>query len=86
MEYEQGGTEHAVYGSRLLEKLSKDLSHEFGKGFNRSNLIYMRLSFIIYPDLTSLSHELTWAHIIELLKIDNDLERSFYEKQTILEK
>jgi predicted nuclease of restriction endonuclease-like (RecB) superfamily len=33
----------------------------------------------------TLSHQLSWSHYVELLKIDNELERSFYEKQTIQE-
>ena len=86
VEFEQMGHEKAVYGSRLLETLSKDLSHELGKGFNRSNLIYMRFAYLKYPNLNNLSHELTWGHLVELLKIDHELERSFYEKQTVLEK
>jgi predicted nuclease of restriction endonuclease-like (RecB) superfamily len=31
------------------------------------------------------SRFLTWSHYIELLKIDNDLERGFYEKQAMLD-
>ena len=31
------------------------------------------------------SHQLSWSHYVELIKIDNQLERSFYEKQAILE-
>jgi len=31
------------------------------------------------------THQLTWTHYVELLKIDDPLERSFYEKQTIIE-
>ena len=86
VEFEQQGNEKAVYGSKVLERLSKDLSDQLGKGFSRTNLIYMRLCFIKYPDLNILSHELTWAHYVELVKIDHDLERSFYEKQSVLEK
>ena len=56
-----------------------------GKGFSRSNLIYMRLLYLKYPISEKPSHLLSWSHYVELLKIDNDLERSFYEKQTILE-
>jgi len=33
----------------------------------------------------TVSHKLTWSHYVELLKIDDPLERSFYEKQTIIE-
>lgn len=44
----------------------------------------MRLCFLNFPDVTLLSDHLTWGHYVELLFIDNDLERSFYEKQCIL--
>lgn len=86
VEFEQGGAEKAVYGTKLLEQLSKDLSHQLGRGFNRSNLIYMRLCYLKYPSIDLLSHQLTWAHFVELLKVDNELERHFYEKQAILSK
>ena len=86
VEFEQQGNEKAVYGSKVLERLSKDLSDQLGKGFSRTNLIYMRLCFIKYPDLNILSDQLSWGHVVELLGIDHDLERSFYEKQSVLEK
>ncbi len=38
VEYEQKGNVKAEYGSELLDRLSKDLTAEFGKGFSRSNL------------------------------------------------
>jgi len=86
VEFEQKGQKKSIYGSKLLNRLSKDLSHQLGGGFNRSNLIYMRLCYLRYPDIELLSHQLTWGHYIELLKIDHDLERSFYEQQAIKEK
>lgn len=33
-----------------------------------------------------MSDKLSWSHICELIKIDDELERSFYEKQCIKEK
>ncbi len=84
--YEQSGNEKAEYGSKILERLSKDLSDQLGRGFSRTNLIYMRLCYIRYPNVALLSDQLTWGHYVELLYIDHDLERSFYEKQAILEK
>ena len=86
VEYEQQGKEKAVYGTALLENLSQDLKLLHGKGFSRSNLNYMRLLYIRYPICETLSHKLSWSHYFELLKIDDDLERSFYEQQTQLEK
>lgn len=86
LEFEQGGQARADYGSRLLPRLSQDLSHKFGKGFSRSGLNYMRLLYQRYPDSELLSHKLTWAHYVELVKIGYELERSFYEKQAIAER
>jgi predicted nuclease of restriction endonuclease-like (RecB) superfamily len=85
VEYEQKGNDRATYGKSLIDNLSRDLSILPGKGFSRSNLIYMRLLYLKYPISEKPSHLLSWSHYVELLKIDNDLERSFYEKQTIIE-
>lgn len=70
----------------LILELSKVLSIQIGKGFSRSNLTYMRLFFLKYPNGVTLSHQQSWSHYIEFLKIDDDLERGFYENQSILEK
>jgi predicted nuclease of restriction endonuclease-like (RecB) superfamily len=86
VEYEQKGKIKAEYGKQLLINLSKELSLELGKGFSRSNLVYMRLLYTKYPKSVTLSHQLSWTHYYELLKIDNDLERNFYEQQAIKEK
>jgi predicted nuclease of restriction endonuclease-like (RecB) superfamily len=85
IEFEQGGNLKAQYGAKLLERLAKDLTLMHGKGFSLSNLKRMRQFFIYYPISATLSHQLSWSNYIELLKIDNELERSFYEKQSILE-
>jgi len=86
VEYEQAGNEKAEYGSKTLERLSKDLSDQLGRGFSRTNLISMRLCYLRFPTVALLSDQLTWAHYVELMFIDHDLERSFYEKQAILER
>ncbi len=83
VEYEQKGKIKAEYGKKLLFELSKELKAKYGKGFSRSNLVYIRLLYIKYPIGETLSHQLSWSHYFELLKIENDLERSFYEKQAI---
>lgn len=85
VEFEQKGKITAQYGSKLLIKLSKELS-TYNKGFSRSNLTYMRLLYLKYPKCETLSHQLSWSHYFELLKIDDDLARNFYEKQCVKEK
>lgn len=86
VEFEQGGKIKADYGKALLSNLSKDLSLQYGKGFSRSNLVYMRLLFQRYPIGEKPSHQLSWSHYVELLKLDDPLERGFYEKQAIAER
>lgn len=82
VEYEQKGNEKADYGSQLLTKLSKDLTILYGNGFSVSNIYRMRELYIDYPIFATVSRKLTWSHYIELLKIEDPLERSFYETST----
>lgn len=70
VEFEQKGNVKAAYGKQLLINLSKELSLELGKGFSRSNLTYMHLFYFHYQKSETLSHQLTWSHYFELLKID----------------
>lgn len=86
VEFEQGGKIRADYGKALISSLARDLGIRHGKGFSRSNLIYMRLFYLRYPISQKPSHQLSWSHYVELLKIDDELERSFYEKQAIKER
>ncbi|MDI9365625.1 MAG: PDDEXK nuclease domain-containing protein [Flavobacterium sp.] len=85
VEFEQGGSTKAAYGKGLLENLSKDLSLAYGKGFSLSNIKRMRQFYTVFPKGATVPHQLGWSIIVELLKIDDPLERSFYEKQTIIE-
>ena len=45
----------------------------------------MRLFYIKYQKGVTASHLLSWSHYYELLKIKDDVEREFYENQTIIE-
>ena len=85
VEFEQGGSGKAEYGKRLLEQLSKDLLLLHGKGFSRSNIQRMKQFYISFPISAEVPHKLSWTHCVELLKIDNPLERSFYLHQTVNE-
>ena len=85
VEFEQGGNAKAKYGDKLLANLSKDLTRLRGKGFSRSNLIYMRKLYLAFPKSETLSHQLTWSHYFELLKCDDPMELQFYMKECIKE-
>lgn len=82
VEYEQHGNERAEYGSDLLNRLSRDLTLKYASGFSRSNVFYIRKLYLEYPKVQTLS-ELSWSHYIELLKIEDKSERSFYEKESV---
>ncbi|MDD2546107.1 MAG: PDDEXK nuclease domain-containing protein [Burkholderiaceae bacterium] len=82
VEFEQGGKARAEYGKALIKHLAADLGLRHGKGFSRSNLIRIRQFYLAYPKGATPSHLLTWSHWVELLKLDDPLERSFYEQQT----
>jgi len=86
IQYEQNGHEKAEYGAYLLDRLARDLTLTYGKGFTRTNIIYIRKLFLVYPIGQTLSDQLSWSHYCELLTIDNDLERGFYEQQCLRER
>ena len=85
VEFEQGGNTKAAYGKALISTLAKDLSLLHGKGFSTSNVKRFRQFYLAYPIGATVSHQLSWSHVVEFLKIDDPLERNFYEKQTQLE-
>ncbi len=85
VEYEQAGKEKAEYGSALLGNLSKDLKLEYGIGFSKSNIYLMRMFYLKYPKFQTVSGKLSWSHYTELLSIEEDLSRQFYENQSLKE-
>lgn len=86
VEFEQHGNEKAEYGSQLFDRLSKDLTTAYGKGFGRTNLIYIRKLYLTFQISGTLSHLLTWSHFYEILKADSELEIGFYVRQTEIER
>jgi predicted nuclease of restriction endonuclease-like (RecB) superfamily len=86
VEFEQGGKTRADYGKALLASLSRDLTLRHGKGFSLSNVIRIRQFYLAYPKGATPSHLLSWSHYIELLKLDDPLERGFHEQQSARER
>jgi predicted nuclease of restriction endonuclease-like (RecB) superfamily len=104
VEDEQEGKQRAGYAEKTLIQLSHDLTTEYGSGYSRSNLEYMRKFYLVYRKRISQPKagklitdrksqplvgkfgelfKLSWSHYIQLLKIDNETERSFYEIEAI---
>ena len=81
----QGGEKRAKYGDNLIKKWSLNLSKEYGKGYDVSNLKRMRKFYITFQKGGSVRHQfnLTWTHFRYLLKFDNQNEINYYINLTI---
>ena len=58
VEFEQDSNAKAEYGAGLLERLSKDLSLKFGKGFSLSNIKRFRQFYLVCAISATPSHQL----------------------------
>jgi len=104
VQHEQKGKERAGYAEKTLVQLSTDLTTEYGVGYSRSNLEYMRKFYLLYkhrisqplvgksnppkisqPTAGNLAKtlQLSWSHYIQLLKIEDENERNFYEIEAV---
>lgn len=59
IEQEQRGVNRAEYGKEVLKVLAERLTAEFGNGFSRTNLEYMRRFYLLYRDRTAISQTLS---------------------------
>ena len=85
LEEEQNGQNRAEYGKRLIQDLSKQLSSEFGKGFDSRNLWYMKQFYLMFPKVNALRSELSWTHYRLLLKVEKEETRKFYMEECVQE-
>jgi len=82
---ENEGTYKERYGTSYLLNLSKMLTKEFGRGFSRTNIHYMRAFYLNYEKSFQpvAENSLSWKHYCELLDVSDKNARDFYEKETI---
>lgn len=80
---EQGGAERSEYGSQLIKRLSVQLTRDFGKGFTPTNLKCMRQFYLAYPIGQTLSDQLSWSHYCQLIRVDDEVKRTFYTEECI---
>ena len=84
VEHEQEGKNYANYGEYLLEALSKNLTKEFGKGYSKRNLELIRKFYLTYKIAKSpISQSISWTHYLQLMRIQNENERVFYENEIV---
>ncbi len=81
VEEEQGGQERAAYGNQLIDKLSKQLTHDYGEGFSARYLRSFRKFYMVIPDYgiwKSRFPNLQWTHIFRTLRVGDDTAIRWY--------
>ena len=73
-EEELQGENRAEYGANVIIRLSKDLTDEYGKGFNKSNLYQFCEFYKSFPEIfhTACGKSailLSWSHYRTLLQV-----------------
>ena len=74
------------YGQEIIINLSKRLSAQFGKGFEKANLYRFVQFYKMYPNIFSSPMRqsfLSWTHYLVLMQVINDKAREWYEKEAI---
>ena len=74
----QGGLERAKYGDKLIERLSIELTKEYGSGFTKSNLKRMKQFYTYYSKVNSVSSQLSWTHYRRIITVKDPLARDYY--------
>ena len=96
VEQDQHGRAHAAYGERLIERLSRDLTERFGRGFSAVNLKLMRKFYREWPHASirqtasddfaaaaRAAFPLSWSHYVRLMTVEDPEARAFYEDEAL---
>ncbi len=83
-----GYKQYSAYGDKILATLSQRLTALYGKGYTYSAVTRMMKVARIYNEegmFATLSQTLTWSHFLELITIEDDTKRLFYQQMGIAE-
>lgn len=75
------GGGRAAYGKQIVDNLAKELTMEFGKGFDSKSLRKMMRFASVFPDIqivAPLVRQLSWSHFLQVISLEDDLKRQFY--------
>ena len=79
----QGGKEKAKYGDKFIERLSKELTNEYGSSYSVRNLRLMRQSYNAYPIWHTVCAELSWSCYRYILPLNDSKKRTYYITEAI---
>ena len=76
------GNQRAEYGKQIVSQVSTQLQEEYGKKGFEPRSIWRMMQFAQYfPDskiVSAVSTQLAWSHVIEILPLNDGLQREFY--------
>ena len=85
---DMGYKQYSAYGSKILATLSQRLTARYGKGYTYTAVTRMMKVARFYSDeemFATLSQTLTWSHFLELVTIEDNNKRLFYQQMGIAE-
>ena len=81
---EQKGKRRATYGEHLLQRISRELTADFGNGFGEPQLRNCRLFFRAFPTEAEIRYtlciKLSWSHLREIMRVADPKARAYYLK------
>ena len=83
-----GYKQYSAYGDKILATLSQRLTARYGKGYSYSAVTRMMKVARVYNEIemfATVSQTLTWSHFVELVTIEDDTKRLFYQQMGIAE-
>jgi len=85
-EEEFGGEERSEYGLQVIDKLSRELTERYGKGYDRSNLYHCLRFYKMFPEIVDAASRqfaplLSWTHYRTLLQVEDEAARTWYAKE-----
>jgi len=81
-----GDTRPELYGRKVVPMLAKELTATYGKGYTRTSLYQYVQFYRMFPEIVHAASGqsrvlLTWTHYRELLRVQNDEARAWYERE-----
>jgi predicted nuclease of restriction endonuclease-like (RecB) superfamily len=79
----------AEYGEKIVKALSVKLTVEYGRGYTEKGLRRMMQFAERFTDeqiVATLSRQLSWSHLVEILPLNDPLKRDFYAELCRLER
>ena len=85
---EHHGSTRAEYGKQLINKLSKQLTEEYGEGLSPRTLREYRQFYLCFPDAEiwrTCAPNLTWSHFRTLCRESSETARIWYMNESVSE-